>query len=219
MDKFFAALGRVFFLVVLAAILVGGGYLLASKFRPGAVSPKGANQVVTMSSPLTSMTNKPVVKTPVFKTITAGLPKSAKLSYYQYKITFPDNWSVSNQGDLAIPTERLVLSKNGHQLSIYQAATGGADCVYPGDSTPEGPAGMYGSYVEFAGNDKITYRRGMVDSTNISTQNFGVCARVQNISFGEPTPFGHILYQTPKAFDQDILAEMDGIVASLTRVL
>lgn len=211
MDKFFAVFGKLILGLFAAVVLIGGGYFLAK--NSGVVLQKSNFPIQTEATPEAS---SPAIST---KTITAGLPSSSKLSFTVYTVTLPQDWSVSEQKDQSLPSDKLILSKGNYSIYIYQAATGGAQCIYPGDPSPEGPSVLFSSFVEFSGSDQVIYRRGLVNSTNIPTQNFAVCAKTQpNYGFGQPTSFGHVLYTAPKAFDQTVLSQMDSIIASLTKV-
>lgn len=207
MDKFFSIFGKIVIILFFLGAMGAVGYYLGTK------KPELLTSVTPTPTPAAQAT--PAVKQN--RVVKGGLPASAKLSYSTYTILVPEDWTTFDQKDQTTPTDKLTISKDNYQISIYQAATGGAQCLYPGDSTPEGPSGTYGSYTEFVGSDKTTYRRGTIDSTKIATQNFGICAKAEDGSFGEPTQFGHILYQTPKTFDPAILDQMDKIVASLTK--
>ncbi len=214
MDKFFTVFGKIVLILAGTAVLVGGGFFLAKNSGLSLNKTSPANSQIS-----TEATAQPSpVKT--VKTITAGVPKSAKLSFSEYSISFPEDWVVNDQKDASLPSDKLILTKGNYSISIYQAATGGGQCIYPGDPAPEGPASTFGAFTEFSGTAGISFRRASVDSGNITTQNFGVCVKTpQNSLFGQPTQFGHVLYTAPKTYDQAMLSEMDSIVTTLKATL
>jgi hypothetical protein len=152
---------------------------------------------------------------PTPKIITARLDASSGLSFTKYTISIPSDWvdkhTYENQGT---PIDTLTLTKGNYQIKIYQAATGGAQCIYPSDPTPEGPSSSFIGFVEFTSTDSIVFRRGWLE---VSPKNYSVCQKSQ-YGFGAPTSFGHISYTTPNSPDANTLSEMDKIITSLKKI-
>lgn len=225
MDKFFSVFGKLVLILILFAGIAGAAFYFGKKYSPSQPSqssqftqPTSSPTSYPTSSPsaTSSPTNFPSPTPIIKKIISAGV--ASGLSFSLYTIAVPTDWAVAKEhSDSTPPLDKLTLTKSGYELSIYQAATGGALCIYPGVTPPEGPSSIFSSYVEFAGADGKIYRRG--EATGASSggkKTLTVCQKSED-SFGQPTGFGHISYKIPVSFDEGILKEMDGMVVSLSK--
>lgn len=226
MDKFFAILGKIILILLVLGALVGvgyylgKGYLLKPQITPTpTVQPTGQMAIETPTQSLTSTSLSPTLAptTKLKKKITAGLPPSSGLSYSMYQLEFPDDWIDNYVQDKSVPTDTLILTKGSNQIKIYQAATGGALCLYPGDPTPEGPSASYTTFVEITtAGGKVFRRSGSTPSG--SKMGFTICQKSPSGDYQQPTPFGHISLTLPTTYDPSVLQEMDEIIASMKAI-
>lgn len=146
-------------------------------------------------------------------TIVAGISKSAGLSFDQYSIVVPDGWASKKESQTALD-EKLILEKNGYIISIFQAATGGALCLYPGDADFEGPSSKFESYIALNTMDDRTLRR----SGNKNETSFTICQKSPDGSFQQPTNYGHISIKAATNPTIEMLSEIDTIISSLNKI-
>lgn len=217
MDKFFSVFGKiVIILAVVGAVSYGmytyGRTSLAPVSTPGSVSPTAE----TTPDPGLQPEKKPE-SAKITTKINAGLGADSGLSFTKYTITVPEDWTpnhtTTNEGTWV---DTLTLTKGPSQLKIFQAATGGGMCLYPGDADFEGPSSRYDSFVIITTVDGITLRRGTTTATNGTTKGFTMCQKGTE-TYGQPTVFGHMSLTTPSGPDTSLLTEVDAIVASLTK--
>lgn len=204
--------------VILTALVVGlgavayfKGWLPSVTFnKPQAVSVQ--NTEVSNVSPITPTTAASASPSLGFTTIKAG----GILVFKTYSIDVPTDWTYSKEvapaGDIAI--DKLILIKGGYKITIYEAATGGAPCLYPGDPDQEGPSSRFTTFVNIttATGDKL--RRGVAEGGGTG---FTVC-ELQSGGYGQPTSFGHISVATPAVPTQAVLDQVDLILSSLKKI-
>ncbi len=151
-------------------------------------------------------------------TVVAGLPKSAGLSFDQYSVTTPDGWTSKKESQTA-HDEKLILEKDGYSVSIFQAATGGALCLYPGDADFEGPSSKFEKFVNLITKDNRNLRRSQnTPSENTIGTAFTVCQKSADGSYQQPTSYGHISIKLPSAWDDEGLKVVDSIISSLKKI-
>ncbi len=214
MDKFFTAFGK----IILILLVVGGvGYATYTYSKISVTQTPQTNQGETTTVPSTN----PVIPTPTpqpLQTVTAGLNHSGGISFPGYTILVPAGWTVNHQGTSgASPSDTLTLTNSGYQIKIYQAATGGAPCLYPGDPDQEGPSSRFTSFIEFMGSNNNTFRRSSSSNSTEASTGYTLCMKGNgNTTFGQPTGFGHISYTAPSNNpDESVLSRMDVMIASL----
>ena len=123
----------------------------------------------------------------------------------------PEKIKQSRQYMCNAQSEKIIISKNGYEISIYQAAAGGNQCTYPGDPTPQGPAVSFAKFVEITTQSFNKLRRSQ------GTAGFTVCELLQN-TWMTPTSFGHIAIKTPLTIDPTIMTQVDAILTSLKKI-
>ena len=214
MDKFYSLFGKFVLIAVIIGGVAYGAYRLGNSTASRA--PSGAVSVTGAPSPTTDIGLMPEKKPETTKApnvITAGLGAESGLSFTKYKITVLDNWTpnhtTTNEGTWM---DTLTLTRGTAQIKIFQGATGGAMCFYPGDTVEEGPSSSYDEFVEITTTEGVKLRRG---STKGATS-FTVCAKGSD-SYGQPTNFGHISYKTSTPPDLVTLTEMDAMIATLKK--
>lgn len=211
-------------ILLIIALLVAGGFYLGTGKIPllSTMTPQTAVTTTALESPTPTPTysDLPTTGSPTptptvaakSKTISAGVKSG--LSFNQYTIQIPDGWAYTQaHEDAPSPMDTLTMTKNGYTLKIFQAATGGAMCVYPGDPEPEGPASTFTSFVTIKDGDGKDYRRAQTTSGGA----FTLCQNSQ-YGWGQPTSFGHISFSTPNPADPTILQEMDAIFGTLKKI-
>lgn len=213
MDKFFTTFGKI---ALLLAVVGGAGYLTytySTKSAP--VTP--TNDLSQSIAPSSNPQNQTPTSTPKpAQTVTAGLNHAGGIAFPSYIITVPADWTVDHQSTTTeSPTDNLTLTQGQYKIRIFQGATGGAPCLYPGDADQEGPSSRFISFVEFSGTDNVTFRRGP-SQTQDGTPAYTVCMKSKgNTTYGQPTGFGHISYSVPTTPETTTLTQMDAIVATL----
>lgn len=143
---------------------------------------------------------------PEATTVTAG----GAVSFATYTIKVPIDWNVKYEPDTVNDTDRLTLAKGSYEIRIFQGATGGAACLYPGDPPSEGPSGEYTSFTNLTTVGGMTLRR-----SGSSGGGFTICQLTQEGYF-QPTNFGHIAIVAPVAPSPQIVSEIDAMLTSLT---
>ena len=207
MERFFSIFGKVVLVVIVLGAMTYGGYYFGKQAkeikRPEAVKTSSESQETTSPTP----TSKPVV------TLVGGVNKSAGLSFDQYHVTTPNDWTSKKESQTAMD-EKLILTKDGYSISIFQAATGGALCLYPGDPTFEGPSSKFEVFIPLTTKDGRMMRR----SGDKNGTSFTICQKGQDGSFQQPTNYGHISIKLPADWNQTIIDEVDSIVSSLKKI-
>lgn len=197
--------------IIILIVIVGvGAFYLGQRALNNNISPAPV--------PTTSQTNTNNQVTPILtptptqsqvqtKTITAG----GVLSFPTYTLKTPIDWN--SQREQGQDSDKLTLTKNSYKIVISEAAFGGGGCIYPG-GTPSEMAQTFSSFVEIINPNGFVFRRGATGSAGSWT----VCQKnTVDGSFGAPTIFGHTSITTPANADASVMAEIDGILASLKK--
>jgi hypothetical protein len=196
--------------IVLILGIIGGGIYMMMKNQTGTTALSGTTLTTTVNEidlRPTDMVPSPtemVSPTPAGKKVSAGIKNQF---FSPYTVMVPAGWTDAQTNNTASNT--LTITKGEYVLTISQAAGGGGSCLYPGDN-PGAMAQVFTSFVGITGTFS-QFRRGMVDSTN-----YTVCEQ-KSSGFGFPTTVGYITYSTPTSADQTVLAEMDQMVAGITK--
>lgn len=217
MTKFFEIFGKISLVAIVLTTLVYGGYYLGSKTKG-----QSNQQKITTESTSKIITEEavpsPTAMSVQMTTISAGLSKSAGLSFNQYSITIPEGWTSKKESQTQLD-EKLILENNGYTISIFQAATGGALCLYAGDADFEGPSSRFDDYFEIKTKDGRSLRRsGGKIVSNIDPVSFTICQKSVDGSYQQPTNYGHISIKLPANWDQQKLDEIDSVISSLKKI-
>lgn len=213
MDKFFSVFGKVALVLLILGSLTYAGFYFGTKTKevkkPMAVSTTDevveATPYAVLPTPLATNVQNMVV-------VNAGVAKSAGLSFDLYSITTPDSWTSKKESQTAMD-EKLTLTKNGYEISIFQAATGGALCLYPGDAPFEGPSSTYEVFTNLVTKDARNLRRSG-DKNGLA---FTVCQKSPDGSYQQPTTYGHTSVKVPANWTQEMMTEIDSILSSLKK--
>jgi len=212
MNHFFAVLGKLTLFVVIIALVGGGAYYLGTK-NPSVDTTK-KEFIVASSDTLISPT-----ETVASSSSQATTPVSAGAKQMTpYTIAVPIDWTTKN--DLAQDDmDKLVVSKNGYLITIYQAGMGGMIYSFPDTPQDDGPMVQKytGSYTDITGVNGERYRRIDSSSQNKPGEKSYTVLMKGTSAFTNPTTFGAISYTTPLSPDSKVLAEMDQIIASLQK--
>jgi hypothetical protein len=199
-------------IIFLAVVIGAAAYYVGTK-KPAsetvmAPTPIPASPTSQQPSPIVSPTND------VSSWQSYSSLKMKDLSFPGYTISYPADWVKSVTRDDI--TDTLTLKKGVYEIKIYQAPTGGSQCVFEGE-IPEGPASDYRKteFVEIKAGD-ITLRRVLTASGPGGKTAYSLCSNNPNskTSFGTPTIFGHISFSAYSKEDATLL-EMDKIVSTL----
>ena len=224
MDNLFAMLGKLVLIVTIIGGVAYGAYSLGETSPLPGQSPGAATTTAAPTEPLPTATNVPSPKPT--KVVQAGLDASSGLSFTKYQMTVPEDWVVThtttNEGtwvDTLILTKDFAPTGGKVQLKIFQAATGGALCLYPGDADFEGPSSRYDVFENITTADGIILRRGTTKDTDpnymTKPKSYTVCQKSADGSFGQPTVFGHM--SLSNVLGSAAMTEVDAMIASLKK--
>lgn len=206
MDRFFAIFGKIIFVITLLGSLTYVGYYFGKKSNRIEEIEIRKEEVSTSPTPIATNSQQLV-------TVVAGLSKSAGLSFDEYSIIVPEDWK-SKKENQTQTDQKLILEKNGYEISIFQAATGGAVCLYNGDPDFEGPSSRFTFFKELITKDNKTLRR----SGDLNGSAFTICQKWSDGSFGQPTSYGHMSIKLPGNYSEEMLTEIDSIIESLKKI-
>lgn len=141
--------------------------------------------------------------------------KLPQLSFMGYTLLYPSDWSLSEQRDESTSISTVTLTKDDYTLKIFQAATGGAGCIYEGDM-PEGPASDYRNNKYKDLKTGFTTLR-QTESPSSGKMSYNYCQKSETEdSYGQPTSVGHMSVSTQVANpDPEIVSEFEKIVKSI----
>lgn len=218
-DAAFSLFGKIALAIIIIALLVAGGYFLgtnAPKREKISVSPTAipTPTLAAQQELMSPKTTDTISMTPAAtkKTITAG--QTGSTIFGHYSVDVPSGWV--NTHDSTSATDKLILSKDGFSLTIYQAAFGGGGCLYKGDP----PTEMAQTFSDFVGitGKSAQFRRSWNTDAAAKTISYTVCQQnTADKSFGSITSYGRIDAVAPNPSDNTILTEMDSIIASLIK--
>ena len=225
-DKFFSFFGK----IALVLLIIGGIAYGAYGLGKGSFRPPGFGGVSTTATPTRDpgLNPEPVPSTssaftptaaPESSTIPAGLNASSGLSFTKYQITVPSLWTnthkTTNEGTWT-DTLTLTNAKIAGTVKIFQGATGGAVCLYPGDPDFEGPSSRYDKFVELKTADGVVLRRSWTQTQGGTDQSYTICQKASDGSWGQPTVFGHMSVKILST-DPNPLPDIDAMIASLKK--
>ena len=199
-------------LLIVGAVAIGGFYIGKRGKEPATTPNKSLqNNIDTSNSYSPTSTPKPT------RLISGGVSKEGGLAFDQFSLEVPVDWSIERKTP-APASEELAIIKGAYELKIFQAATGGALCLYPGDPDFEGPSSRYSLFAELTTQDARILRRSGSDAVgNTGKVGYTICQRNTEGSFNQPTSYGHISFSLPKNYDKEILGEMDAMIICLKK--
>ncbi|HEX8931733.1 MAG TPA: hypothetical protein VF810_01100 [Patescibacteria group bacterium] len=209
---FLAFLRKLLLWLIFGLILLSAGYYLGAKnfIQP---TPTPTPTPTTVVSSPTQVIPSPTLTFQKTKTVKAGL--SGGNFFTTYSVDIPDGWIDARETTIAAGIDKLTLTKNGYSITIYQAAMGGGGCLYPGDK----PADMSQTFSKFAtiNGHGGQFRRSWNEPGGAATISYTVCMQGADKSYGVLSPYGVINVVSPNPPDTSILAEIDGILASIVK--
>jgi hypothetical protein len=219
MEKFFSFFGKAVLVLALLGGISYGAYTLGRQTKP-TDSGAAAIAVTPTVEPTIDpglMPEKLPEENKKTTTITAGVGAESGLSFTKYELTVPQGWTpthtTTNEGTWV---DTLTLTKGTNTFKIFQAATGGAMCLYPNDADFEGPSSRYDTYVELKTADGVILRRGTTNTDNGITKGYTICQKGTE-TYGQPTGFGHMSVTTNIPSDPTVIAEVDAMIMSLKK--
>lgn len=198
-------------ILITALVVFAGAYVYFKGFptfpsyNKAPVSTQSA-ETIPVQTPTALATSSPASTT----TVKAG----GVLVFKAYTIDVPSDWQSTHQSSPSadVQMDKLILTKGAYSISIYEAATGGAQCLYPGDPDSE-MSTRFTTFTDITTQTGDKLRRG-----GTGTGGFTVCEKQSGGSWGLPTSFGHISIQAPASPTPQMLNEIDSILSSLKKV-
>lgn len=134
------------------------------------------------------------------------------ISFNSFTFSHPQSWAVTEKSE----NKNLIVSiyRNNYEISITQAAIGGAVCLFKDSPDFTGSSGDLRTkeYTEFETTTKGIMRR-YFNQNQGEKSTFYFCQKESNSPyFATPTLFGGIVYYVPAKYDINIIKEMDSIV-------
>jgi len=210
MERFFSIFGKVMLVVIVLGGISYGAYYFGAQTKK-IVKPEAINTETSSEPTVVLPTLSPTPSNLI--TIVAGVAKSAGLSFDQYSLQTSGDWISKKESQTAMD-ETLTLSKEGSEIKIFQAATGGALCLYPNDAEFEGPSSKFEVYTTLTTKDNRTFRR----SGELNGTTFTICQKSIDNSYQQPTNYGHISVKLPANYSNEVLVEIDSILSSLKKI-
>ncbi len=138
------------------------------------------------------------------------------ISFDAFTFSHPQSWAVSEKSE----NKNLIVSiyRNNYEITITQAAIGGAVCLFKDSPDFTGSSGDLRTkeYSEFETTTKGIMRR-YFNLNQGEKSTFYFCQKDANTPyFATPTLFGGIVYYVPAKYDVNIVKEMDSIVKTFT---
>lgn len=223
-----------FLVIALLLVLLGvfGGYFVLNQTNKSAVAPTPTPQdngkACTQEAKICPDGSSVGRTGPncEFEACPATSPASAKLesftsakfpdlSFKEYTLMYPSDWTLSEKRDESTSISTVTLTKDGYSLKIFQAATGGAGCIYEGQM-PEGPASDYRNN-EYKDLETSFATLRQTESPSGGKMSYVYCQESSSDnSFGQPTSVGHMSATTQAASpDSEIIGELEEIVKSI----
>lgn len=213
MEKFFAIVGK----IVLVLLVVGGVAYSAFYIGKIGIGTSTARNESPQDSVTTQETGVPTPTPKQTRSITGGVSKEEGLAFDKYALEVPVDWSIERTTP-APASEQLIIVKGDYELKIFQAATGGALCLYPGDPDFEGPSSRFTKFVDLTTQDGRVLRRSGSDIPSKTGEvGFTICQRNTEGDFNQPTSYGHVSFSLPQNYGAEILTEMDAMITSLQK--
>lgn len=134
------------------------------------------------------------------------------IAFNSFTFTHPQSWAVTEKSE----NKNLIVSiyRNNYEISVTQAAIGGAVCLFKDSPDFTGSSGDLRTkeYTEFETTTKGIMRR-YFNLNQGEKSTFYFCQKEANSPyFATPTLFGGIVYYVPAKYDINIVKEMDEIV-------
>jgi len=134
------------------------------------------------------------------------------ITFNSFTFTHPQSWAVTEKSE----NKNLIVSiyRNNYEISVTQAAIGGAVCLFKDSPDFTGSSGDLRTkeYTEFETTTKGIMRR-YFNLNQGEKSTFYFCQKESNSPyFATPTLFGGIVYYVPAKYDINIIKEMDSIV-------
>jgi hypothetical protein len=221
MNSFFSVFGKVMLAVLLVGVLVGGGIMIGKKMNPAQpVVTVGGQKDLPSETPTTTAAIQPtgIVSPSDTPTPTANTQSKVSVTgvspFVSFTMTVATPGWVSEQTTL-VDRPKLTLTNGAYKLTISQGAGGAGQCAYPGTPPSEMSSPM-NDPVEITGVSGV-FRRATAQGSSLSgTQTYTICDKKSD-SWGFPTQFGYITYETPASPSESMLTTMDLMLASVKK--
>jgi hypothetical protein len=215
-DRIFSLLGKIFFGVIILAVLIGVGFYLGRFYSIKSISIK-----VTTPSKKVMTTVLPTQETfPQKQTI------NMKIEEKNYSAQAPLGWQFSQEKNVDSVTDNKISNGQVSLIIRTNMATEAPPCgfkdspVQPSEMFSEVSAYTYDSYKEFTGSQGELYRRVDITANPSAGKSFFAICEKKGTAWSEMTSFGFITYEIPYSDNPEqtsieILSLLDSMVASL----
>lgn len=208
----FSVFGKVAAVVVIIALLLGGGIYLGKNLNKNS-NTQTPTPTVNPSVTQTEKVGPSAAPTAgsaatLDKSTTAGPANGTSFKVYQ--VDYPSSWTLAKEKTDV--TDKLTLTKGAYSISIYQAPSEGGQCVYPGES-----GGAFSTdYKHFTDIQGAQTKLRLSWNDEGPTISYTVCSSSDGKTYGYPTPFGYTTVKATNPADPATMSEIEAILASLT---
>ncbi len=135
-------------------------------------------------------------------------PKLPKIDFPSVTFNYPPDWVVEDEND-GLGTMNFKLSKNGYEITLYQAPMGSSVCLFDDSPEFEGPSGNLRTtkYTEIVSN--IGILRYYIAPSN--SQNYSFCVKSDEYFIG-PLGIGDLNINTSTKIDTEVFQEAIDII-------
>ena len=211
----FSMFGKIATIVIVAALLLGGGLYLGQTMNKDGDQNTSENTAPTqtITSPTVMQQSPEASPTDSEKTgeKTVYLGPAKGTSFKLVQIDIPAGWS--EKRETTDITDKLIVTKGAYELSIYQAPMGGSMCVYPGDAE-QMMSQKFSDFVAIQGGEFQLRRSWNKVGNPAGTIVYTVCQKNTD-NFGSPTSYGAISIKTPDPSDAANMKDIDFMLSSL----
>jgi hypothetical protein len=174
MNGFFSFFGKLALILLVVGIMVSAGYYLGTGKLPFPTNPPPGAVTTTAPTPtsVAATASPSAAPSPTIATQTVSGGGVSSTSFSAYTITVPTTWTVKKEVTAGV-SEKITISRGTYSMNIYQAATGGGGCIYPGDAPAE-MSSTFGAYTTLHDASGGEFRRATPAG---SASGFTVCQK------------------------------------------
>ena len=133
---------------------------------------------------------------------------------FTFKLHYPESWKAAHE---ELPIGYLILLQKGSvRLRIFNTATHGGQCLYPGDPYVENFARKFTDFTEIEKGNGIIWRLSKAEEFNEFGYDYVVCQKGDHEQWGDSTRVGWIsLHDTNHQYDDATRTEVVEILKKM----